>query len=161
MNRKKMKTRSLFVFLLAVILLVAAIGCGKLSGSKGGSDASGPAQTTRKEDNKSPSPSFTFTDDKKGLAWPRDRMGGLAPVDATIVAAVDGGDGYMVTFTDFKYKAAQKYVADLRKMGFTPTLDSDTPETILFYGYTEDERAVMFVYDVKEESGSLTYIEES
>ncbi len=161
MNRQN-KTQWFFSLLLLIVLLLAATAaCGKSGADNAFPDRPRAGQTTQQKDRKQTETDFTFTEDKAGLDWPRQKMGGLPPLDATIVATVDGGDGYVVSFTDLSRKAAQKYVADLRKSGYSAALNSDTRETIMFYGSSDDDQFVMFIYDVETGAGTLSYNTES
>jgi len=148
MNNRTRSVSIWLVLLLSVAMLSTLVACG---------DKEPQSTTTVKND---PSTTFTFTDDKEGLDWPKDKMGGLPELDATIQAAVDSGNGYVVSFTELSKKDAEDYVIDLKKEGFEASLDSATSDAIMFYGTDDDNALVMFVYDVAGETGTLTYAEE-
>lgn len=146
MNDRKRSVAIWMVLLLAVAMLSTLVACGGKE----------PAVTDKNE----PSTTFTYTDDEKGLDWPKDKMGDLPKLDATIQAAVDSGNGYVISFTKLSKKDAEDYVKDLKLEGFEASLDSATSDAIMFYGTNDDEAFVMFVYDVGDEAGTLTYAEE-
>ena len=147
MNDRKRSVAIWLVLLLSVAMLSTLVACGDKE----------PAATTVKND---PSTTFTYTDDKEGLDWPKDKMGGLPELDATIQAAVDSGNGYVISFVELSKQDAEDYVKDLKKEGFEASLDSTTSDAIMFYGTNDDDALVMFVYDVAGETGTLTYAEE-
>ncbi|MBP7402508.1 MAG: hypothetical protein KBA30_07825 [Clostridia bacterium] len=157
MSRRRSTTAVLLTLLLTLALLIPLAGCGKGDDNEpqGTTDKGSPEATTTKKDDTEGT--FTISTDEKGLDWPKGKMGDLPEIDAVIQAAIEGDEGYVISFTGMDKDDAEDYIKDIKGKGYDDTLNSTTAEGLMYYGTKGDDTMVMFVYDIASGSGTLTY----
>ncbi|MDP4121333.1 MAG: hypothetical protein Q8876_09830 [Bacillota bacterium] len=160
----------------AIIIILALFLCSCSANLKGDSNVSANtsqaqkaqvASTADTKSNISESASVksgSSVDNTTG--WPGEFDGKLPKPDCTITGVIRYDENSMsgkltlVNFSDMSKENAEKYVKELKDMGFANGLDMDNDTKIVFSGVGNDASAkngVNFMYDVSTKSGSISY----
>jgi hypothetical protein len=93
--------------------------------------------------------------------WPAENMGNIPDPGGKLISfefAIDDGNTiYTVDFANISEQNASEYVAELRRLGYTPETDTSDGEIIVFKGYDSNGNGVAFNYSVIYENGTITY----
>lgn len=93
--------------------------------------------------------------------WPSDEMGNLPdPGCELVLFSTEGTDNNAVSTVEFANMTeleAKMYVITLKELGFRPETDSSGGEKILFKGFDDNGRGVVFDYSVMYENGVISY----
>lgn len=95
------------------------------------------------------------------VEWPIVNMGGLPdPGCELIFFSTEGTDKNTVSsveFANMNELEAKEYVTTLKELGFTPETDASDDGKILFKGFDDNGRGVVFDYSVMYENGVISY----
>ncbi len=93
--------------------------------------------------------------------WPAQEMGNIPDPGGKLISfKSDGADGnriYTVDFANVSEQNAAEYVAELKRLGYSPETDDSDGEMIIFKGFDSKGNKVIFSYSVIYENGTISY----
>ncbi|MCL1831190.1 MAG: hypothetical protein FWG21_07135 [Oscillospiraceae bacterium] len=91
---------------------------------------------------------------KGSLPWPKSEMGNLPEFKGNIEAKATNDGITVMTIADVKKADLDAYVSQVKSMGFTPTLETDTSDYYMLLA-EKDDHMLSLQYAIDGDKGTL------
>lgn len=160
-----MRTTKVLAILLMVILVFSLAGCGKVTEKITEKGMEKLLEKQLGSDIDFSKDGFSIKSDEGSmqvgddLKWPKDKMGNLPKPDGKIVFILDAEGGCSVTLEEFNKKTAEKYIDELKDMGYEEVTMMDSDTGFVFSGQKGNTN-VNVTYTSDSEEGIIIYSKE-